>query len=256
MSYQFEPAQFEGREELLGDRRDAAEPPRQRLLTVVAALVVMGLFAAGLWFAYYEGARRGGGGEVPLIRADARPMMVRPAEPGGLRIPDRNMLIFDPDKQMVEHLLPPPEQPMPRPTAASRPVAAAAQEQPNPALPVVTAGASATRASDRRDEAPSRSVAAAEPPAREAGARPAQGGSVRLQLGAVRSADAARLEWERMRHRNSDLLGKLSATAVRADLGDKGVYYRIWTGPVGDLAAAGRICRELRERKVGCIIVR
>jgi hypothetical protein len=72
----------------------------------------------------------------------------------------------------------------------------------------------------------------------------------------VRSEDAAREEWERIKRKNTDLLGTLSATPIRADLGDKGIYYRIQTGPVADQAAAERICSELKQRSIGCIIAR
>jgi sporulation related protein len=271
MSYQFEPAEFDRREELLGDRREEhEESPPHRLLTVAAALAVMAAFAAGLWLAYHEGARHaggGGGGDVPLIRADASPMMVRPAAPGGLRIPDRNMLIYDPDKRMVEHLLPPPEQPMARPTAAaeraaaapppaSGPPAAAPAGAPNPSVSaaLAPAAAPAVRAAEQPIAPPAR-TAAAKPSGALPATPPAKGGNVRLQLASVRSADAARLEWDRIRQRNPDLLGALSAAPVRADLGDKGIYYRVETGPIGDLAA-NRICGELKQRKVGCMIVR
>ncbi len=232
MSYQFDPAALDRQQEPFGDRRQAR---RLRLLGVAAAVLVMGVFAGGLWLAYVAGTRHAAGGsadEVPLIRADTRPMVVRPAEPGGLKVPDRNMLIYDPGKQMVEHLLPPPEQPMARPTAVAAPAAA-----PAPAA------------------SPAGAAAAAIPAAAPHGAPPAKAGNVRLQLGSVRSAGAARLEWDRIRQRNSDLLGALSASPVRADLGDKGVYYRIETGPIG-FAAADRLCGALKARKVGCVIVR
>jgi len=84
--------------------------------------------------------------------------------------------------------------------------------------------------------------------------KPAAG--TRLQLGSLRSEDAARQEWERIKRKNSDLLGNLSATPVRAELGDKGVYYRIQAGPIADLAAAERICGELKQRNIGCILAR
>jgi SPOR domain len=249
MSYQFGPAEFDRREELLGDLRETDEPPPQRILTVAATLAVMAVFAAGLWFAFYEGTRHTGGGSVdnvPLIRADARPMMVKPAEPGGLRIPDRNMLIYDPGKPMVEHLLPQPEQPMARPTPAD----AHGKTEASPAASALeTANSPATSALVRA------SAPAMQPPATAPGAPSLKAGRVRLQLGSVRSVSAARLEWDRIQHRNSDLLGALSATPARADLGDKGAYYRIETGPVGDPAAT-RICNELKQRKFGCIIVR
>ena len=69
----------------------------------------------------------------------------------------------------------------------------------------------------------------------------------------MRSEDAARQEWDRIRRTNADLLGSISAIPVRADLGDKGVFYRIQTAPVAD---AERICGELKRRNVGCIVAR
>jgi hypothetical protein len=84
----------------------------------------------------------------------------------------------------------------------------------------------------------------------------AKAGGIRLQLGSLRSEEAARQEWERIKHKNADLLGSLAASPIRADLGDRGIYYRIQTGPVVDLAAAERICSELKQRSIGCIIAR
>ena len=83
------------------------------------------------------------------------------------------------------------------------------------------------------------SVPSAEPRPRPAQPRPArprpeQAGGLRLQLGAVRSAGMARAEWDRLKRTNPDLLGHLTAVAVRADVGDRGVYYRIQTGPIAD----------------------
>jgi hypothetical protein len=241
MTYQFQPAEFDRREELLGDRRETQPPRSQRLRPVALALAVMAVFAAGLWFAYEAGTRHAasaGAAAVPLIHADARPLMVKPAEPGGLKIPDRNLLIYDPGKRPTEHLLPPPEQPLVRPTAAAAPEAAAAK-----AAPGAAAGG----------EPPVAALPRAAQPAH--GAPPARASNARLQLGSVKSASAARAEWNRIRQKNTDLLGAVSATPVRADLGDKGVFYRIETAPLGDQSAS-RICGALKQRKVGCIIVR
>jgi len=85
---------------------------------------------------------------------------------------------------------------------------------------------------------------------------PAKAGGTRLQLGSVRSEEAARQEWERIKRKNPDILGSLSATPIRADLGDKGIYYRIETAPVADPAAADRLCNQLKQRDIGCIIAR
>ena len=106
-------------------------PRSRRVLRIAGALVVMGMFAGGLWFAYTLGMRHTGGsansGEIPLIHADNRPIKIKPENPGGMQIPDRDMFIYGQQRPEVEHLLPPPEQPMARPRAA------AVRTCPNPA---------------------------------------------------------------------------------------------------------------------------
>jgi hypothetical protein len=77
-----------------------------------------------------------------------------------------------------------------------------------------------------------------------------------LRLASLRSPEAAREEWARLKRENSDLLGSLTAVAVRTDLGDQGIYYRIQAGSFGDAAAAEKLCGELKRRKLGCILAR
>ncbi len=82
------------------------------------------------------------------------------------------------------------------------------------------------------------------------------GKGYRLQLGSVRTADDAKAEWERLKREQGDLLGALGLTVARADLGERGIFYRIQAGPVADAAAAERQCNELKRRGVGCILVK
>lgn len=288
--------------ELYADPRDEdAAPPPRRLLRIVVAVAVMGVFAGGLWFAYKAGMHHAGGSpesaEIPLIRADTRPIRVKPENPGGMQIPDRDLLIYGQPRPQVEHLLPPPEEPMARP-APPPPPAPVAVPAPSPPpvqaetpvaapppaasttlapLPVSAEPPAATVAAPVVPAAPARPARpqpmlspAAAAAARELGLTPAdfsphapplrsisaKSGAVRLQLGALRSESEARGTWDRLRQRNADLLGKLSGVPIRADLGDKGVYYRIETGPVADPSTADRICGELRQRHLACVIVR
>jgi hypothetical protein len=246
----------------------------------------MGLFAGGLWFAYIQGMRHavsaGGSGEVPLIRADERPTKVKPDKPGGMEIPDRDKLIYTQKRAAVEHLLPAPEKPMARPTppsaSSTQPEAAAPPASPEAAVvpstlapsplapsPLAPSEATAAVTGPRTTAGPTTETASLPiPPQQQSAAalptkpapaspQPAKTGGVRLQLGSLRSEDAARQEWDRIRRANSDLLGSLSATTERADLGDRGIFYRIQTSPVAD---ANRLCGELKRRNVGCIIAR
>ena len=94
------------------------------------------------------------------------------------------------------------------------------------------------------------------PPAPKAEPKVPAAGSLRVQLGAVGSEDAAHKEWERIRRANSDLLGAMSPAIVRADLGAKGVVYRIQAGPVAGADAAADLCAKLKTRNVGCFVAR
>jgi len=93
--------------------------------------------------------------------------------------------------------------------------------------------------------------AAKEPPA-AAPAKSVPSGPVRIQLGSLRSPEAAKEEWARLKREHPDSLGKLTAVAVKADLGDKGVWYRVQTQVFDDAAAADRLCADLKKQKIGC----
>jgi cell division septation protein DedD len=263
MTYNLGSVDPDRRAELYGDTRDEEPPPRpRRVLATALALLVMGLFGGGLWFAYLQGTRHAGGdaasASIPLIRADERPTKVKPERPGGMEIPDRDKLIYNPTRPVVERLLPPPEKPLPR-LAPPPPAPSPQREQPpaaassTPASPPAPPPAAIPQAQQSAAAPPGKT-----PPAQAAPPKTAATGAAgtRLQLGSMRSEDAARQEWERIKRKNADLLGTLSATPIRADLGDKGIYYRIQTGPVADQAAAERICSELKQRSVGCLIAR
>jgi hypothetical protein len=108
-------------------------------------------------------------------------------------------------------------------------------------------------AAQRREPlaAPSGAVAAAKPD--DAGRAE---GRYRLQLTAVRSAAAAEREWQRLRRAHGDLLGQLTSSIEPADLGSKGVFYRLRVGPIPDMEAARKLCDALTQRKEACLIVR
>ncbi len=66
---------------------------------------------------------------------------------------------------------------------------------------------------------------------------PPEAGAFRIQLGSLNSASAAEAEWRRRKRRQRDLLEALRPRVQRADLGAKGVFYRLQAGPLAD---AGR----------------
>src|SRR5207247_6079359 len=143
----------------------------------------------------------------------------------------------------VEKLLPAAEQPLPRP-------APGAKEASTPAPPAAAVAVSPAAPQPAAKAAPKPPATPAKP------AAAAPGGKVQVQLGSLRSPEAAREDWSRLKRDNPDLLGKLTAVAVRTDLGDKGIYYRVLAGSFGDAAAAEKLCGELKRRNLGCVLAR
>lgn len=92
----------------------------------------------------------------------------------------------------------------------------------------------------------------ADPPRDQAQTEPAGGWGI--QLASVRSEEAANKEWNRLRNRYRDLLGGLGLTVIRADLGQRGIFYRVIAGKVPEDRARA-VCSGLKERRVDCFVV-
>lgn len=312
----------------------------RRLVLALVGLGAVAVAAAGIWFAYDQGVKRGAGGGPMLIKADNGPVKTAPENPGGMQVPNQDKQVFErlTGRQMgqgtatVENLLPPPEQPVPQqplpadPAPAQTPVAPAvpgivaalppATPQAAPATapapgaaapaapataakpaanaPAATAPAAAappavaaaplqpvtpapaaqpapaqqqTAAAGPRQltvpttpapapaAAPATTTAAATPAPKAAAATPAAGGSWRIQLSSVRSEADADKEWRRLKGKHPDPLNPLSARYVRVDLGEKGIWWRVQAGPVGDKPAAEAACTKLKAQGQGCTVV-
>lgn len=83
------------------------------------------------------------------------------------------------------------------------------------------------------------------------------GGEVyQVQLAAVSSEERATSAWASYKSKHGDLLGSLGSQVVRADLGAKGVFYRLRAGPILGENNARALCNRLSDRGVGCMVVR
>lgn len=100
-------------------------------------------------------------------------------------------------------------------------------------------------------------VAAPTPAETQAAAavKPAAGAASRLvQLGAVRSEDAAKAEWARLQKKYPAQLGSLDVSVTQVDLGARGIYWRVRGGSVS--AEQGKkICEALKAAGQSCIVV-
>lgn len=269
--------------------RQGPKPRRARWLAVVVALTALGAFGGVAWYATSKG-QKDPGATVPVITADRDPVKERPAEPGGMDVPNRNLQVFNritpgTEPQKVERLLPPAETPVARPAAEAtanppsgpavpdapsiaargdaakdaRAPAAPTPEREVAAVPVavpkppVEAAAQAARG---ETPAASQDASVQQAPVQQAPVQQAMTGAWRIQLGAVREEARAKSAVARIAKANADLFKGMSPEILRVDLGSKGIYYRMRMGPLADKAAADALCRQLAGRKVGCLVVK
>jgi outer membrane biosynthesis protein TonB len=252
-------------------------------LAIVAAGVAV--FGGVVWYAYSQGNRAGTESVAPVLQADTSPTRIKPEQPGGIEVPHQDKLVYgrlNPNAKEpgVEHLLPPPEEPLARPKPGARKPATAEADLPEEKVPppgsvpapapapaaaadaakpaVAEAAKPAPVAPPAPQPAPQPAAQPAAPPAPQvaAVAPPATGGGVvRLQLASVGQEPLAAGEWQRLSRKYPDLLGGVGYRVVAADLGAKGTFYRVQAGPV-DEARAREICDALKAKGDGCIVVR
>ena len=228
--------------------------PRGMQLRMVTGFAVVAAIA-GLGGYVYQETTAPAIGELPLIEADDSPTKHRPAEPGGMVIPNQDKLVYETlgderNLDKIERLLPPPEEPMPppEPTAPPTVVEPVPEAAPEPAVvaPSVPVGEQAPIPSPKPVIQP--------PPAPTETAAPLVG--VRVQLAALRSRADAEAAWRRLKRANGDLLGGLESEVARVDLADKGVFYRLRAGPLASAAKAGALCVRLKARNLDCLVVK
>ncbi|MBV8651618.1 MAG: SPOR domain-containing protein [Alphaproteobacteria bacterium] len=275
---------------------DEEERPRGRLRRPLIIGVALAVVLGGAWYAYGPGAKRAPGDVPLIRADDTATKTRPNQPGGmAIPDQDKLVFDQGHGQPQVEKLLPAPETPLPRPAAAEpdtapalpaggsspAPVAAtdATPSQPaalaaiapaaGPQGGVATTAMTATPAATPTPAPPPTTAAPAAKPAAAAAATPtptpakppvkvalATTGGYKLQVGAMRSDEIAKKEWERIKAANKDILGGLNATWPRVDLGAKGVFYRIQTSAIADAATADHLCSELKQRNVGCIIVR
>ena len=79
-------------------------------------------------------------------------------------------------------------------------------------------------------------------------------GGWRVQVASVKNEDVAKSTWARLQSAHGDVMANLRMQAVRVDLGDRGVWYRVQGGPLDEKQAQG-VCNSLRSRKADCVLI-
>jgi hypothetical protein len=146
--------------------------------------------------------------------------------------------------------------PAPRTKVEPAPRSAPAPHGPNAPLSLVPGGQSSAPAI----EAPRTRMAHTEPsapaaptPAPAPAAGPSTGGYA-VQVSSQRSEAEAHAAFRELQAKYPAQLGSRQPIIHRADLGDKGTYYRAMVGPFGSAEAAASLCSSIKAAGGSCIV--
>ncbi len=238
----------------------------------VLIFLLLGIIGGGAWWYFIGSNQMADESTLPVIRAEVGPIKVKPENPGGMEIPNRDKLVYErlgnnPGEPLIERLLPEPEKPVTMPEPEPAPVVVEAKPVVKEAVPVppvkVEEIVEPKPAPMKLEPAPVEIPKAPEPKvvvSKPAPTKPMETvtptGKYKIQLASVRSEAAAEGEWKRLSKKQPELLGKLTMSIMKADLGDKGLFYRLRGGPLPDEATAKKLCADLTAKKIGCLVVR
>ena len=144
-----------------------------------------------------------------------------------------------------------------KPTATAR-AAAPAARAPS------AANASAANANAPLSLAPQTAQPAAEPATRVAATNPTQtapsgggsSGGYLVQVSSQRSEADAQASYRALQGKFPAVLGSHAPVIKRADLGEKGIYYRAMVGPFGSSDEASQFCGSLKSAGGQCVVQR
>lgn len=242
-------------------RRRGMDPATRRLVLIAVGLggTLMGI--AGAWSVIGHS-----GHGVPVVQADAGPVRVKPANPGGLQVAGAGNDIFSggsdtgvdklapaaevPNPQALR-APPPPPKPAPAPAAtaaAGKPAVVAAPKPGVTAAPIVQAASRpAVVAESESHPAPAQEKHAATASERVAAK------SALVQLAALSSEEAAKTEWHNLSKRMPDLLAGHQPSISKVEHSGH-TFWRVRTGGFTDTAQATSFCARVRAKGSSCAV--
>jgi hypothetical protein len=145
-----------------------------------------------------------------------------------------------------------PPAPPPKPTAAPK-AAAAATRAVTPAAANAPLSLAPDASSPPAPAAEAHSRVATTTPNSTPPAAPASGGYL-VQVSSQRSETDAQASFKTLQGKFPSVLGSQTPLIKRADLGDKGVYYRAMVGPFGTPEEAAQFCGSLKSAGGQCVV--
>ncbi|NNE24043.1 MAG: hypothetical protein HKN11_15680 [Rhizobiales bacterium] len=77
-----------------------------------------------------------------------------------------------------------------------------------------------------------------------------------VQISSQKREDAAWSMWKKMQTKHASLLRPHEANVIKADLGDRGIFFRLRVTGLDDRSAASKLCKRLKARGTSCFVAR
>jgi hypothetical protein len=222
-------------------RHDRHDGNTRRLALIACGIGGALLLLFGAWS--LAGSHRGG---VPVIQAASGPVRTKPENPGGMQVAGQNESILDGDAQPDSKaaLAPPPEAPAPQALKAEAQAPASPVAAPpvaHVATPAPPVGAPMLAAAPVKAEPKRVAKAALHGP--------------QVQLAALTTEQAARVEWERLTKKMPAVFDGRRPAVMKIEHDGK-TFWRLRTGGFADAAQAESFCAEVKAKGAGCEVAR
>lgn len=265
-----------------------------RVLSGVFVLAAVGGFIALAWYAYQSGNQPVSDADIPMVAEDDSPIKESPKDPGGWQFDHQDKTVYNQlaagkgtdATPVAERIMPSTEEPVARPDVlppeevTSAPVASEDADrvvgvQENTSASQVETVKTST---DHQQVSTQSVIPTPEPqplPVEEVKSAPvaekaipapvvvketpkpaAASGKYMAQLGAFSSQAEAEKAWNKINTSYGSKFPTKSHRIDRADLGAKGVFYRLKMGPFDSDESVRKVCSYLTEKKQGCFPVK
>ena len=236
--------------------------------------IFIGLFAVVAfcliaWFGIYKDNIINNSDELPVVAANDKPIRVRPAEPGGMKVPHQDKLILkelvDGEKQSsIELLLPKPEVPLSfnkkslensKTVIKSNTVKSLEKNAPSTKKEVsqkISEPVNSQKKQKVNNELKKEKTGTGNRKKSPSGTLDSK---YRIQLASVKSDKLAQVAWKKYRQKFAKSLGDLEPYIEKVLIPAKGTFHRVQAGVLNKIKAQD-ICSVLINKKQPCIIIR
>jgi len=255
------------------DEQEIDEEGSRLPLLIVIALLVLAAFGGVVWLAYSQGVQRGRADAPRMIVAAPGP--VKEAAAGStdtthpLKIYEQPAPAEDdmadsdsvppPPTAVAKPAPPPATKPESKPAVTPKPTEVVKAPEAKPVVKPAATPPAETKApaaqSKAVETAPLPPPAAATTTSKPAEAGASAAGAYVLQIGAYKSQADADAAWKTFTSKHP-MAGGYSEDVRKADLGDKGTWYRLRMGSFTDKAAATSFCEKLKSDGGNCLVAK